>query len=73
MGYHIDMLERWGKLIDQRGREDESRFADSVSALQNKSNAHLTAIRTVATCVDSKARIDETLLRIKAYKSALRR
>lgn len=73
MGYHIDIIERWGKLIDQRGREDDAQFAGSVSASQNKSNAQVTAIRTVATCVDSKVRIEETLQRIKAYKSALRR
>lgn len=73
MSYHVDMIERWGKLIDLRGHEDDARFAGSVSAYQNKSNAQLTALRTVAMCVDSKARIDEALQRIQAYKSALRR
>lgn len=73
MSYHVDIVECWGKLIDQRGDEAETRFAGSVSAWQNTSNVQLATIRTVATCTDSKARIDEALHSIKAYKAALRR
>lgn len=73
MSYQFDILEVWSRLSDVREHDADTMFAGSVSAWQNKSNAQVTTIRTIATCVDSQERIEETLERLKAYKAALRR
>lgn len=71
MSYQFDIIERWSRLVDEG--DTDVMFAGSVSAWQNKSNAQVTTIRTIATCVDSQERIEQTLERLKAYKAALRR